>query len=222
MVSLAQLGVDYSWVLILFNRMDLFDVDRFYSRDVPVLALHSPILMFSACAFAARQLSMTSGQPLLDACRSYDEHRMTFISRKRDWTWIAESYYDAAISLLRKHTSDVAAQDSGGDLDESHYTGSVDRDGGAAQENLPRAKLRDQVVAAVIILANYEFLKGVAPNWSDHLDGTRSFLRLCDEAGFLAFGPSSPLSGTNTGPPRLLRAAFWNFARQDMLSACKS
>lgn len=202
--------------------MDLFDLDLFYSREVPLLALRSPILMFSACAFAARQLSMTSRQPLLDPCRSYSEHRNISTMRHRDWTWIAESYYDAAISLLRKHTSDVAAQDGSSTMhnpDDLNYISSLEESSIAHSEGLVGAKLRDQVVAAVIILANYEFLKGVAPNWSDHLDGTRSFLRLCDEAGFLAFGPSSPLSGASAGPPRLLHAAFWNFARQDMLSA---
>jgi hypothetical protein len=205
--------------------MDLFDLDLFYSRDVPVLALHSPILMFSACAFAARQLSMTSSQPLIDACQSYLPHRDDSIMRQRDWNWIAESYYDAAISLLRKHTSDVAAEDAGlpdSEDDPFSATGLADATSRRPRrESFAGAKLRDQVVAAVIMLANYEFLKGVAPNWSDHLDGTRSFLRLCDEAGFLAFGPTSPLSGGNAGPPKLLRAAFWNFARQDMLSARK-
>lgn len=217
--------------------MDLFDLDCFYSRQVPILALYSPVIMFSACAFAARQLSLTTRRLPRHTASNRQlraqpcEEPASSRTQEYDYAWFADAYYDAAISLLRQHTSDVAAQGrrqgsmsqptQGGDsstadiyLDNPSPTLSRDKH--------PPTRLQDEVVVAVTILSNYEFLGGVAPNWSDHLDGTRSFLRLSDEAGFLDFSSSSPVPNpASSGPSRLLRAAFWNFARQDMLSACK-
>ena len=77
----------------------------------------------------------------------------------------------------------------------------------------------DEIVVAITILAIYEFLGGDETTWSDHLDGTRSFLRISDEAGFLNFCPSPSPNNVASGGSGLLRATFWNFARQDMLSA---
>lgn len=206
----------------------MFDLDCFYSRQVPILALQSPLIMFSACAFAARQLSMTSRRlPQPDSWQTHTQIDLT-TTQGRDYTWIAEAYYDAAISLLRQHTSDIAAQDLRStslpmhDADTPTPTHRENASPFLNNQNSPRARLRDESVIAVTILSCYEFLGGAAPNWSDHLDGIWSFLRLSDEAGLLDFGPPSPIPDTSLGPSRLIRAAFWNFARQDMLAACKS
>ncbi|KAG9256366.1 uncharacterized protein F5Z01DRAFT_649964 [Emericellopsis atlantica] len=190
--------------------MDLFDQDCFYSRQVPILALSSPLIMSSACAFAARQLSLTVGRqpPPSPYCTATQSHADNM--QKRDYAWFAEAYYDAAISLLRQHTSDVAAQGQ---------TPVVHTGTDAEAPIVPRARVHDEVVVAVTILSNYEFLGGVAPNWSSHLDGARSFLRLADEAGFLDFAYPSPTANSSPGPLQPLRHAFWNFVRQDMLSA---
>lgn len=209
--------------------MDLFDLDCFYSRQVPILALYSPLIMFSACAFSARQLSLTS-RPR----RRRGSHHHAYAeqqehpSHERDYTWIAEAYYDAGISLLRQYISDIASQD----LNPASNTAVQESEAATAayfdiysptlnEKDFSRARLHDDIVVAVMILSNYEFLVGAAPNWSDHLDGTRSFLRLSDEAGLLDFAPPSPIPDPFPGPSRLLRTCFWNFARQDMLSACE-
>jgi hypothetical protein len=206
----------------------LFDLGRFYSRQVSILALCSPLILYSACALAAKQLSSVSGttraqtQPasLLGPTKSLFRHRPC-----KDYAWSATAYYDAAISLLLQHISDWAARDEPPVLHSIHdvelpaarrlESSSFNVD----PEGLFRLKTTDEIVVAATILAIYEFLGGDGPTWSDHLDGTRSFLRLSSEAGFLDFHPSTPLSNVARGPSRLHRAAFWNFARQDMLSA---
>lgn len=207
--------------------MDLFDLDYFYSRQVPMLALYSPLIMFSACAFSARQLSLTSRpRPRRGSHHHAYAEQQEHATQERDYTWIAEAYYDAAISLLRQYISDVASQD----LNPASTTAAQESEAATAayfdiysptlnEKDFSRARLHDDIVVAAMVLSNYEFLAGAAPNWSDHLDGTRSFLRLSDEAGLLDFAPPSPIPDPFPGPSRLRRSCFWNFARQDMLSA---
>src|SRR5690242_4206854 len=150
--------------------MDLFDLDCFYSRQVPILALYSPLIMFSACAFSARQLGLTS-RPR----RRRDSHHCSYDRRQeqatheRDYTWIAEAYYDAAISLLRQYISDVTSQELNPSSipavqgSEAATVACFDISSPTLHEkNFSRAKLHDDIVVAVMILSNYEFLGGAA------------------------------------------------------------
>ncbi len=201
--------------------MDLFDLECFYSRQAPILAIHSPLIMFSACALAAKQFSAISGSPTESSTRCIPLFKGKFYLSERyccvDYGWTATAYYDAAISLLLKHISDLATLD---DQPTSHSQRTPSLSTSLPSKDSRYLKPHDEIVAATTILAVYEFLAGDAPTWSDHLDGARSFLRLSDEAGFLDFHLSPSVDNVAPSPSGLLRAAFWNFARQDMLSAC--
>lgn len=209
--------------------MDLFDLDCFCNRQVPVLALDSQLIMYSACALAAKQLSAVSTIPARSLPYSFsttDFDRRGEINDQKNYAYIATTYYDTTISLLLQRISAIASPNhltSSTPTSETKSSSEICQSSGSIAHTLehPSLELHDEVVVAVTILAVYEFLGGDTPTWSDHLDGTRSFLRIADEAGFLAFQRSPSLNNIANGPSGLLRATFWNFARQDMLSARK-
>jgi len=204
--------------------MDLFDLGCFYNRQVPVLALHSQLIMYSACALSAKQLSSVAEIParsLPYRSGNVASSRSGELSTPEEYAWLATTYYDAAISLLLQHISEIAASKL-----PASSTPKMDTlpspDACRSSTGNPVAvalEPHDEIVVAITILAIYEFLGGDETTWSDHLDGTRSFLRISDEAGFLNFCPSPSPNNVASGGSGLLRATFWNFARQDMLSA---
>ncbi|KAM3415409.1 hypothetical protein BST61_g8935 [Cercospora zeina] len=98
----------------------------------------------------------------------------------------------------------------------------------------------DELVAATAILCVYEFLDASGPEWSRHLDGAKTLFDVAREQAMPLTLPPSPQSILEQVPqptpgasaPILRhtksigrglslgrRAVFWNFARQDMLSA---
>ncbi|CAM1505795.1 Fc.00g114320.m01.CDS01 [Cosmosporella sp. VM-42] len=204
--------------------MDLFDLDCFYHRDVPMLALDSSLLMYSACAVAAKQLSKVC--PPSDDRLVRSPIQQWSNSRGKDYSWYSTKYYDAAISLLLERVSELSnrgARDGSSNIashNGNHTAGSCER----ALEHIRDHRhanqgCSDEVVVAATILSVYEFLSASGKTWSEHLDGIRSFIQLSDEAGFYSFQAMSPTSRISPIPPSLLRAAFWNFARQDFLAA---
>ncbi|SCV57399.1 uncharacterized protein FFB14_15133 [Fusarium fujikuroi] len=185
------------------NWMDLFDMDRHYHRVIPMLAWSSPLLLYSACAVAAKQL--TSVEPSPQELRSHMEFRQT--TSHKDFAWYSTKYYDRAISLLLRYVSDLSSGDSGQEIAEQQSEGDHD----------PKP-CRNEIIIAATILSVYEFLTASDQTWSEHLDGIRSFIRLSDELGF-NFQPMSASLILDPLLPSLLRAACWNFARQDFLAA---
>ena len=82
----------------------------------------------------------------------------------------------------------------------------------------------DEVLAATAILSVYEFLDATGLAWNRHLSGVKSLLDIA-EVGIMPLEPETSPGGSTLprkGPERSLRTAtFWNFARQDYLSACE-
>ncbi|KAF5614650.1 Zn(II)2Cys6 transcription factor [Fusarium tjaetaba] len=185
------------------NWMDLFDMDRHYHRVIPMLAWSSPLLLYSACAVAAKQLTLVKPSP--QEPRFYFQPWQT--SFQKDFAWYSTKYYDRAISLLLGYVSDLSSGDSG-------------------QENAIQQSKRgrtpkpcgNEIIIAATILSVYEFLTASDQTWSEHLDGIRSFIGLSEELGF-NFQPTSAGPVLDPLLPSLLRAACWNFARQDFLAA---
>ncbi|EXK76795.1 hypothetical protein FOQG_18476 [Fusarium oxysporum f. sp. raphani 54005] len=185
------------------NWMDLFDMDRHYHRVMPMLAWSSPLLLYSACAVAAKQLTLVEPSP--QKPRSHIQSWQT--SSHKEFAWYSTKYYDRAISLLLRYVSDLSSGDSG--------QGNAEQQ--SEHDHNPKP-CGNEIIVAATILSVYEFLTASDQTWSEHLDGIRSFIRLSDELGF-NFQPTSASRILDPLPPSLLRAACWNFARQDFLAA---
>nr|RBQ92289.1 hypothetical protein FVER53263_11793 [Fusarium verticillioides] len=185
--------------------MDLFDMDQHYHRVIPILAWTSPLLLYSACAVAAKQLTLVEPCSQAQRPRSHMQYWQT--SSHKDFAWYSTKYYDRAISLLLGYVSNLSEGDSGQETAEQQ------------NEHDPNPKpCRNEIIIAATILSVYEFLTADDQTWSEHLDGIRSFIRLSDELGF-NFQPTAASPILDPLPPSLLRAACWNFARQDFLAA---
>ncbi|KAF5532865.1 hypothetical protein FMEXI_12186 [Fusarium mexicanum] len=187
------------------NWMDLFDMDQHYHRVIPILAWSSPLLLYSACAVAAKQLTLVEPTPQELKPRSHMQSWQA--GSHEDFAWHSTKYYDRAISLLLTYVSNLSSGDSGEVASEQQNDNDHD----------PKP-CRNEIIIAATILSVYEFLTASDQTWSEHLDGIRSFIRLSDELGF-NFQPTSASPILDPLPPSLLRAACWNFARQDFLAA---
>ncbi|KAG5760064.1 hypothetical protein H9Q72_011817 [Fusarium xylarioides] len=185
------------------NWMDLFDMDQHYHRVIPMLAWSSPLLLYSACAVAAKQLTLVKPSP--QEPRFYIQSWQTGF--QKDFAWYSTKYYDRAISLLLRHVSNLSSGDSGQEnaVQQSEHGHNPKPCG-------------NEIIIAATILSVYEFLTASDQTWSEHLDGIRSFIGLSDELGF-NFQPTSAGPVLDPLLPSLLRAACWNFARQDFLAA---
>ena len=187
------------------NWMDLFDLDCYYSRQVPVLARHNKLVKYAACAFAGKQLGQLSGRRSVRGGVANTLSTMeTFGANDgTDYKIYGMKYYDKSISLLMEYISE----------------------GKHAQKDDYNKRYNDEIIVAATILSCYEFLSATTPAWSGHLDGTQHLLRLTNQEILFQFVPlprGSPIPQRPPTPPKALKAAFWNFARQDFLASSKS
>lgn len=228
--------------------MDLFDLGQYFSQYVPVKAMANPLLKHAACAYASKQLSRVRGRkPLIGGICSRQAKMEQFAhSDKTDWEYIGAQHYDKAISLLMgelKENKSVTLNDTIDNqsptsqgltyydparpgIDRKRKAG-IDNNGSPRESihgtyNRKRRKLStgkvssDEMAAATAILCNYEFLDGSGAAWSRHLDGTKSLLDIA-EGRMVPLLTPFVMPRPNISKSR--RATFWNFARQDMLSA---
>ena len=83
--------------------MDLFDLDTYFSRIVPLKAVQNVMLRSAMAAVAANQIGqmMANHSPLEDL-----QHLLPFVGedgilQHTDWFYKAANYYDRGISYLR-------------------------------------------------------------------------------------------------------------------------
>ena len=215
--------------------MDLFDLGLFFAMTVPVQAVGCPLMLYSCVAVSAKSLARVDGRkPVMGgqveaSRRSRTEFWPGRPMAKSDWYQKAREYYDLAVSLLRQALSG-AVRISASSLPSGLAPSSISN---AQEYPLPTPE-SDELVAATAILCVYEFLDASGPEWSRHLDGAKSLFDIAKDLSFASLPPSpipaareltrrmsglvqpSPVRrGLNTNR----RAVFWNFARQDMLSA---
>ncbi|KAL3425207.1 zn 2cys6 transcription factor [Phlyctema vagabunda] len=216
--------------------MDLFDLGGYFAFQVPIQALTNPLLRYSACAYAAKQLGRVGGRKaVVGGLASYQAEMELFPQpEKVDWMYIGAKYYDKAISLLMAELSNPSSGDDYAatpSLAEEPFS----PQGGSSSprslpENLGRKRRRisskttdkaDETLAAAAILCVYEFLDNASTAWARHLSGTKSLFDLADQKGMIAVqSPTSPGSfHERIKPSRGRKATFWNFARQDFLAA---
>ena len=218
------------------NRMDLFDLGCYFARLVPVQSLTNPLLRFSACAYAAKQIGRVRGRKATVGGLVSAQAEMELYPRPEtvDWAYIGAKYYDKAISLLMEQLSKSGKQ--------RLPTTPILKDilcpqgrlqsprSAPIQANRRSCLLRpalvndaDETLAAATILCNYEFLDNANTPWARHLSGTKSLFDLAENEGMMPVqSPTSPgKMSKRIKPSRARKATFWNFARQDFLAACE-
>ncbi|RDW83752.1 uncharacterized protein DSM5745_04078 [Aspergillus mulundensis] len=205
--------------------MDLYDFGTYFSSQVPIKALRNPLLKYAACAQAAKQLGHVHVSRSVGVRLSRAFSGVQKDSTNIDWCWKGAKYYEKAIQLLMKEL-----QPNGGNRDMTAQ-GKVDgmSDDADAQRarsytvyRLSHGVRSDEILAATAILSVYELLDATGPAWNRHLSGVKSLLDLA-EVGMrpLQRLPPGDLSLQLTRPSlsKARKATFWNFARQDYLSA---
>ena len=218
--------------------MDLFDLGCYFAHHVPVQSRSNPLLRFSACAYAAKQLGRVRGRKAIVGGLVNKQADMELYPHPEtvDWAYIGAKYYDKAISLLMEELSHSGTQDTPmtpmTTIDETLSPQSNVQSPQNART--PRNKRRrvsvpasnsnpDETFAAAAILCVYEFLDNANTAWARHLSGTKSLFDLAEKEGMMPVAsPTSPGGVTQrVRPSRARRSTFWNFARQDFLAACK-
>jgi hypothetical protein len=220
--------------------MDLFDLGCYFAHHVPVQALSNPLLRFSACAYAAKQLGRVRGRKAVVGGIVSRPAEMELYPRPEsvDWEWIGAKYYDKAISLLMDELSHSGVEDppmTPMTSIEETLTPQSNTHSPRSDPRTPRHKRRrlarpaaannaDETLAAAAILCVYEFLDNANSAWARHLSGTKSLFDLAEKEGMMPVqSPTSPgAMSQRIKPSRARRATFWNFARQDFLAACKT
>ncbi|TKA82973.1 hypothetical protein B0A55_01550 [Friedmanniomyces simplex] len=218
--------------------MDLFDLGLFFSAQVPVLAVRCPLLLYSCVALSAKSVARVDGRkPVMggQVTPSRQSRMEVWTGAARDaegWVRRAREFYDLAVTLLRQ-ALDGATRPPTSSLPEDASPQTV-----AAAQGVPLPTTdSDELVAATAILCVYESLDASGPAWTSHLDGAKSLFDIAKESMVPLTLPPSPVSiaqqvterfsgqsdTDQARPQRGLsqgrRAVFWNFARQDMLSA---
>jgi hypothetical protein len=230
--SNAELGIS---LMKDNSRMDLFDLGCYFAHRVPVLAVSNPLLRYSVCAYAAKQLGRVGGRKAVVGGIVSDQANMELYpnSENIDWVYIGAKYYDKAISLLMEELSHSGSQETPMTpmADERFNTPGNIRSPQAIQgSGKKRRRLSrpvyhdaDETIASAAILCVYEFLDNANVAWSRHLSGTKSLFDLADRERMMPLrSPSTPGSlAERMKPSTARRATFWNFARQDFLAACE-
>ncbi|TAQ88664.1 hypothetical protein B7494_g3036 [Chlorociboria aeruginascens] len=216
--------------------MDLFDLGSYFAHQVPVQAISNPLLKYSACANAAKQLGRVRGRKAViggivdrQAAMELFPHPETV-----DWIYLGAKYYDRAISLLMGELSNSGNQEvlatpiNQASPFSPPGSAQLSRGYSSPQGHMRRQSLRpahtstaDETLAATAILCVYEFLDNANTAWAGHLSGTKSLFDLAEKEGMMPVqSPTGPGEiSRRIRPSRARRATFWNFARQDVLAA---
>jgi hypothetical protein len=235
--DLAFLMRDYSEHAAAW--MDLFDLGQFFATEVPLLAIECPLLLYSCASLSAKSLSrITTSEIVSDIPGSSQRHsrlalRLGAPLNAEGWVQKGRENYDLAVSLLRRALVGGTTA-----LESSALPDAAEEETASIAQDAPLPKTdSDELVAATAILCVYEFLDASGPEWSRHLDGAKSLFEVAKESMVplsrepervsLANQIRERLAGHTTetdatvrrGPSKGRTAVFWNFARQDMLSA---
>ncbi|KAL9046493.1 MAG: hypothetical protein Q9214_000684 [Letrouitia sp. 1 TL-2023] len=216
-------------------RMDLFDLGKYFGAQVPVKAVSNLLLKHAACAYAAKQLGRVGGRKATVGGASARQASMELWVQadQEDWGLLAAKHYDKAISLLMKALQwdqGPSNANSTESIDSRRYAARTIED--MTEERRLRRRLfgssqstarSDDVLGATAMLCAYEFLDASNAAWARHLSGTKSLFDVV-EVGVMplelpSVPESFPAARRDRKPSKARRAIFWNFARQDFLSA---
>ena len=210
--------------------MDLFDLNTYFASEVPMRSLVCSLLKSAVCAYAAKQLGRVGGCKAVWGGVVSAQARMENWPQTGtvDWNYHAAKYYEKAIQQLIKSLQKDADSDNVGAATPRLYgrhdgTDSSDRSAPSARTTNSGDPNSEEAFAAAAILSVYEFLSASGPAWNRHLNGARSLFEIGqlnsvpEQQGFASCSLTYPLKLS-----RARKSIFWNFARQDYLSACES
>jgi hypothetical protein len=209
--------------------MDLYDLRFYFSLDVPIRALSSPLLKAAVCAYTAKHLSRVNVNSKAGPPSSPRSTTMWPEADQVDWAVLGARYYASAINLLREtlkephllsFSSNPSPRDQEISMGINMKTSGCCQTESAATPEAPISTIGlDEVLAATAILCVYEHISASESAWSGHLSGTRMLLNMA-KFGLM---PSTMASEHTDGirPSKARKSIFWNFVRQDFLAACK-
>ena len=190
--------------------MDVFNQRSYFSQYVVQLAGQSPLLRYSACAIAAKQLGqMRDSTQTTDNTRRSSITALALLQPGLDFLWYGAKYYEKAILLLTRQISHHPRSSAHFSPREIYQTTRSDHHQLDDYESTSSA-LR---ILSACILCAYEDLSSTMRAWSGHLDGINKLLRPHLD---LPINPDNfyriPQSMT------ALEASFWFFTLNDMLN----
>lgn len=165
--------------------MDLFDLDTYFSRIVPLKAVQNVMLRSAMAAVAANQIGqmMANHSPLEDL-----QHLLPFVGddgslQHTDWFYKAANYYDRGISYLRiflqRWLSDTSNEGVTGHASRYNPGPVVPEPSKSTALNPSPNKRRrisrgqssdgadmEALVAAISVFSLYESLDNFADDWS--------------------------------------------------------
>jgi hypothetical protein len=137
---------------------------HYFASYVPIRALSSPLLRYSAAAIASKQLGRVNGfKPVTGPCKRQASTEIYPQCERTNWSYIAAKHYDKAISFLREALVHVGRRNSS-DLQPTDISSSQ-RDRLMMQEMRHSADA-DDLLAATSILSEYEFMDASSVEWS--------------------------------------------------------
>ena len=187
----------------------------YFSHYVVQIASQSPLVRYSACALAAKQIGQMQ-DPTQASTTTPRSHMLTstLLRPNMDFLWYGAKYYEKAILLMAHqishNTSTIQNHLSPGEIYQSPDGGNNYLDGHESTSSAFR-------ILAACILCSYEDLSATMRAWTGHLDGINKLLRPHLDL------PSSPVNFYCIPQPmRALEVSFWYFALNDMLSSRES
>jgi hypothetical protein len=158
--------------------MDLYDLGNYFASYVPIKALKSPLLLYSAAAIAAKQLGRVKGNKAIvgGPCTRPAFTEVYPNCDQTNWFYIAAKYYEKAIAFLRDELANLRSPSSNRSslVDPCESTSKQ-----LAQEQSHTAQA-DDLLAATSILSVYEFMDDSNIEWSRSVQ----YVICCDGSGF--------------------------------------
>ncbi|KAL1635030.1 hypothetical protein SLS58_010425 [Diplodia intermedia] len=162
--------------------MDLVTSDCYFSRQAVHLAVHCPLIKYSACAAAAKQIGQTGAREPARTRLTAGQIRVADAISKTnlDYLWYGAKYYEKAIQALAREISQESLSSPSAGLatcsglapSPSAIYGAVVADSGHEMQQ-PAFPL-----VAACILCQYEELSATMRAWSGHLDGICKLLQI--------------------------------------------
>lgn len=188
----------------------------YFSQYVVQLASQSPLVRYSACSLAAKQLGqMKDYTQMTDKTHWSSIVASALLKPGLDFLWYGAKYYEKAILLLARQISDHPSSTAHLSPREIYQSTSSDHlrldDHESTSTTFP--------ILSACMLCAYEDLSGTMPAWSGHLDGINKLLRPHID---LHVTPVTP-DNLHRTPESLrgLETSFWYFALNDILNCCE-